>query len=277
MTVEERCRKYSEDPAESWARLMREYRAEGEDAFALFSHASYLFRSHGVRFGVDACLPGGVLPEEIAVRAAEDLSSLSFLLVTHFHGDHFSPAFCEALGGNETLWVVPDFAPEKSRMLIEKNHRNVRFVCAGDVVDIDGHRIIVLPGHHYDDGGSYGVDSYGYAVETPERSLYFPGDVRDFKNCRVIDYPNADVLFAHVWLGRNDALLPYSETLFEDYCAFLIRAHAKKIYFTHLYDFTRKATQLWTERHAAALAKKVKEAYRVMTEIPCFGTLYPLP
>ena len=259
MTLDQHCRDYEARFCEHWQRIIRELNAEGPDAFWLIRHASYLFRTGGVRWGIDPSLRTDEFKTLVQSHAAQDLSSLSFMLTTHFHSDHFDPAFCKLLGGTDTLWIVPDFAPEKAREVLLAAHKNVRFVTLGEELDIAGHHITVLPGHHYDDGGSTGIAAYAYAVKTPTQTLFFPGDVRDFRTCMTVDCPNADVFFAHVWLGRTRALLPLEETFLEPYCDYLARAGAKRVSLAHLNNYTRPADELWADHHAIAVVEGFKK------------------
>lgn len=278
MTLEQHCRDFVEHFPARWAQLIEDFRADGPDAFGLFSHASYLFRTSGVRWGMDLSVVPHPRAELIADRAAQDLAPLAFTLITHFHSDHFNPRLCACLAGDETLWIVPDFAPESARAVIEAAHANVRYVTCGDVLSVAGYRILVLPGHHYDDGGTTGTASYTYAVETPGgKKLYFPGDTRDFRTYMTVDYPHADAMFAHVWLGRTLALAPLDETFLDAYCDYLARAQAKHVYLAHLYNFARETAEMWGEPHARAIAERLRALDpAVCTHIPRIGVLQTL-
>lgn len=272
MNLEACCRAYEARFAQAWPRLIREWQAEGADAFWLISHASYLFRTANVRWGVDLTLRTGAMLEEIAPRCAADLAPLFFVLTTHFHGDHFSPRLCEQLAGNDTRWILPDFMPPELREKALQAGVRTQFVRVGETLSLDGCRICVLSGHHYDDGGEHGVPACAYAVQTQERLLFFPGDVRDYRARPQPECVGADALFAHVWLGRSRAALPLSETFLENYCDYLAKAQAKDVYFTHLNDYSRKPEEVWTQRHAMAAARGLRARQPgVRTAIPVIG------
>lgn len=277
MTFEQHCLDYEARFSDHWPRLIAEFNAEGSDAFWLIRHASYLFRTGGVRWGVDLTLRTKELKDFTRPRAAQDLSSLAFHLTTHFHSDHFDADFCRQLGGNDTIWIVPDFTPEEAKSVILQSHKNVRFVKAGDVLNLAGHTITVLPGHHYDDGGTTGIAAYSYSVKTPTQLLFFPGDVRDFRTCMTVDCPNADAFFGHVWLGRTRAHLPLEETFLEPYCDYLARAQAKRIYLAHLFNLSRPVTERWDDHHALAvmdgLKKRCPDAH---VSLPLLGVMQPI-
>lgn len=259
MNLDQHCRDYEKRFSEHWPRMICELNADGPDAFWLIRHASYLFRTGGVRWGMDLTLRTDALMDFTQSRAAQDLSSLRFILTTHFHSDHFDARFCAQLSGSDTLWIVPDFAPEEKKAAILAAHKNVRLITLGDEMTIAGHTITVLPGHHYDDGGTDGIAAYSYAVKTPTQTLFCPGDVRDFRTCMDVDCPHADVLLGHVWLGRTRAQLPYEETFLNPYCDYLARANAGHIYLAHLNNYSRPAEEMWDEHHALAVAEGLKQ------------------
>lgn len=266
---EKSCCIYEAEFEKIWPHIMREWNEDGEDAFWLIAHASYLFRTGSARWGVDLTLRTNAMLDCIQ---SHDLSSLSFVLTTHFHGDHFSPRFCEQLAQNDTVWVLPDFMPETLRENALRNGIKAVFVHEGDEISLAGNLIRVLPGHHYDDGGTYGVPSYAYAVKTADKLLYFPGDVRDYRAHRTSDCTGADALFAHVWLGRGRAELPLEDTFLIPYCDFLANAQARNVYFAHLNDYSRNPAERWTERHAQAVAKELHMRQPdVHTVIPRIG------
>lgn len=259
MKLKEHCRAYETDFTQVWPRMIGQFTSDGADAFWLIAHASYLFRTSGIRWGVDLRLRTDAMMDFTQSRAAQDLSSLAFIMITHFHSDHFNLRFSLQLSGFSGLYIVPDFAPDELKSIIIASHENVRFVHEGDELTVAGHRIRVLPGHHYDDGcKTKGIASYSYRVDTPEKVLYFPGDVRDFRTCTTVDCSNADALFGHVWLGRSKALLPISETFLESYCDYLARFQAKHVYLCHLYNFSREDSEMWGEAHALAVAEGLK-------------------
>lgn len=277
MNLDQHCRDYEARFDEHWPRLVDELNADGPDAFWLIRHASYLFRTGGVRWGVDLTLRTDALKNFTQARAAQDLSSLAFILTTHFHSDHFDARFCRQLSGNDTLWIVPDFAPEEAKAVIRESHANVRFVARGDELNVAGHTIRVLPGHHYDDGGTNGIDAYSYAVKTPAQTLCCPGDARDFRTCMTVDCPNADAFFAHVWLGRTRAHLPLEETFLEPYCDYVARAQARHVYLAHLNNYSRPAEEMWSESHALAVAEGIRARQPdVQITIPRLGCAQPL-
>lgn len=271
-------RDFEERFAVHWPRVLQEWAEDGVDAFWLIAHASYLLRTDGVRWGVDPTLRTPQQMDFMQEHAARDLAPLSFVLVTHFHGDHFDPRFCEQLSGISALWIVPDFVSDAHRALITAAHQNVRFVSAGDELSVKGHTIRVLSGHHYDDGGAKGVPACAYAVRTPSgKLLSFPGDVRDFRTCASVDCPQPDALFGHVWLGRGRGQLPYAETFLAPYCDYLARAQARHVYLAHLNDFGRPASEMWDEAHALAVAEGLRMRQPgVQITIPRLGCMQAL-
>ena len=259
MTHEEHCRAYEAGFPEKWQALTAAFNAEGEDAFWQIRHASYLFRTQGVRWCVDPTLRTDALMDYTEGRAGKDLQKLSFVLTSHFHSDHFNARFCRQLDMPDTIWIVPDFANKEQRDLICDCHSHVVFVHAGDKLTINGMEISVLPGHHFDDGGTTGIASYTYSVNTGKWLIYFPGDVRDYRTKPVSDVAAPDLVFAHVWLGRSRALLTENHEFLDPYCRYIAGMNAKRVMLAHLYNFTRPDNEMWGDSHAESVINGLKE------------------
>jgi hypothetical protein len=77
-------------------------------------------------------------------------------------------------------------------------------------------------------------------------------------------FPDIDVVFAHLWLGRGAALedLP---PLLDAFCRFFLETGARQVILTHLNEFGRDANDYWGDAHM----ELVREKFRKMSaEIP---------
>ena len=278
MTHEEHCRAYEAEFPEKWQALTESFNKEGEDAFWQIRHASYIFRTGGVRWGIDLTLRTDALMDFTDGRAGRDLGKLAFVLTSHFHSDHFNARFCRQLDMPDTVWVVPDFANEEQRNVITGAHEHVIFVHAGDKLNIAGMQINVLPGHHFDDGGTTGIESYTYSVDTGKKLIYFPGDVRDYRTKVTADVNKPDLLFAHVWLGRSRALLTENSEFLDPYCRYIAGIGAKRVMLTHLYNFTRPDIEMWGDSHAESVINGLKQlGCASEAQIPYLGEINLIP
>ena len=228
---------------------MNALRQEHRDAFCLISHASYILCTSGILWAVDPRLSlEGHQAMDDSISA--DLASLRVALVTHLHPDHYDEHLIDSLSRNDTLWIFPAFMPQELQKKWLLRLPRCVFVRPGDTIESDGLTIQVFESIHYDlfEGKKVGVPENGYSVQTPHRSLLFPGDIRDFSLFPETQ-KNADELFAHVWLGRQAALHP-REDLIDSFCRYFASAQAKRIWLAHLNDTDRPPCDRWTNGHA---------------------------
>ena len=210
------------------------------DGVCLISHASYLFKTNGVLWAVDPAHQVYTLP---------DIPGLSFVLVTHSHPDHYHLPTLTRLAAQGAQVVAPAFLPG-----IETLPRAI-LVSAGDEVTLQNISVSVLPARHLDEGTDIGVEEVGYWVKTPARTVALPGDIRDYTCPFPLRRPN--LLMAHVWLGRGNALNLPCEPWRSKAARFFHDIEAERVLFTHLHDFTRAPEDMWTEAHARLLMPDV--------------------
>ena len=72
-----------------WRGIFSEYREGDGDRLWLAGPSSYVFSLSGVRFAVDLQIRRACDLERVKDTLVEDLSELSFMLITHQHDDHF--------------------------------------------------------------------------------------------------------------------------------------------------------------------------------------------
>ena len=258
----------------NWKQTISSIGQEGQDAFCLISHASYLVRTDGVLWAVDPRLR----PEYHQMADAalpSDLAALQAVFLTHLHPDHYDERWIELLSSNDILWVFPAFMPPETQKKWRGKLPRCLFVAAGDVVCLGGMTVRVFDSIHFDvfQGKKVGVPEIGYEAFTPRRTLLFPGDVRNYEY-----FPDArkkaDELFSHVWLGRQAALAP-SEKMIEAFCRYFVSSKAKRLWLTHLEDPDRDPCDRWTRVHAErARARMLQIAPDLSIEIPVLGQVY---
>ena len=201
----------------------------------------------GVPWMVDPVLKIPEVWNVCSPHLPRDLQSLSFILYTHDHNDHYHPAFDQALTGLPVVRVVP-----KCMCGIYQEIGDTVYVSPGDCITLDGFRITVLPGIHKDPEGK-GPEAVQYLVEKDDRKLYFSGDVRNPDPTLVPDIGTVDCLFAHVFLGKSAAKkYPWPEWL-EQVCTCIAATPAKRIFLGHLYEMMSESERLYTYMSAGAI------------------------
>src|SRR5512142_2999269 len=92
-----------------WSKMIAGWMQDAADDRAwLMSSASYLFRTHGLRWAIDPVRLSQRLAEAPAVDYVRDLSTLSFVLLTHRHADHLDLGLLKSLKHLPILWVIPE-------------------------------------------------------------------------------------------------------------------------------------------------------------------------
>lgn len=228
-------------------------RAFPGDACLPIGHANYLFKTDGVIWAMDPSHREYEIPS---------LPGVEFVLLTHEHDDHYQPRTLMKLAAAGSRILAPDFLPG-----IE-NIPGVEIVSAGMTLHIGSITIRVLPGRHYDEGTDIGVPEVGYWVESSALSMAFPGDVRDYTEPFSMQHP--DWLFAHVWLGRRNALNLPCEPWLGKAGRFFADIQAKHVVLAHLNDATRIPEDRWTDVHADLMKASLPGAV-------CAGPLRIIP
>ena len=238
-------RRYAQGYDEIWRKIEAGL-AEGEDSFFLMGPANYIFQTGGVRWAVD---PAFTVPRDRSSAACVNpdavMNSLAFILLTHRHADHFDPELMRKYP--ELLWIVPEHMEEEIRGYGEFN---LLVVKPGDVICRNGIVIHAFPSLHYDAGTTVGVEETGYFVEANGRRLLLPGDVREYDAEKYPRFERITHFFAHVWLGRGNALNESCGEYAAQLAAFILSFEPGRICLAHLYEATRAFPDMWTYAHA---------------------------
>ena len=224
-----------------------------EDAFFLMGPANYFFRTGGVNWAVD---PAFTVPRDRRSMGCIDpdgvMELLDFILLTHRHADHFDPELMKRYP--HLLWIVPDHMEEEIRGHGEFNLLVVR---PGDVIRRGKITIHAFNSLHYDAGTTVGVEETGYFVEADGYGIMLPGDVREYAAEKYPKFEGITHFFAHVWLGRRNALNwpcgEYPSRMAE----FILSFGAEKNYLAHLFEATRPLADMWTHAHAGLVTDEI--------------------
>lgn len=259
-----------------WPNMIDAWRTHGHDAFWLMYSANYLLRTGGVRWAIDPVTLRNRVPEAPHVPV-DELASLDFILMTHNHGDHVDRELLQQLAAMESIrWLVPrhmlpvaeSCGVPAARIIVPEPMKPVTF---GDL------RVTIFEGLHREYPGEWGVgtpvidvDAAGCLAEWAGRRVLFPGDTRTYNTTRLPSLGPVDTLFAHVWLGRGEALNAEPPRL-SDLCNFAVNLQpTRRVMLTHLWEVARQAIDYWNIEHAEsvrdALAQRLPEVEAVIPD-----------
>lgn len=236
-----------------WTGMLFEWSSPVPGDRAWLMHAAnYLFRTSGLRWTLDPLTLHHRLSSAPAVDVSA-LAALDYVVLTHRHTDHIDPALLAALCDFSARWIVPEalltqvrtlgLPPEK--LIIA---RPLEPLCLGALT------LTPFEGRHFeaDDtrpGGIRGVPATGYLAEFSGKRWLFPGDTRTYDASLLPSFGCVDGLFAHLWLGRGQALAPVPPRL-DEFGQFCLDLQPGRIVLTHLNEWGRPEKELWTEHHA---------------------------
>ena len=145
-------------------------------AVTWWGHATATVEIGGIRIATDPVLVDRLFHlRRYGVTPRAEAREADLILLSHLHGDHIHLRSLRRFGPQ-----VPVVAPHGARRLLRRlGLEDVRTVAPGDIVDVRGARIEVLPATHDDRRSPLSQlrgPALGFRVEAGERSFWFPGD-----------------------------------------------------------------------------------------------------
>jgi L-ascorbate metabolism protein UlaG (beta-lactamase superfamily) len=172
-----------------WSKIIAEWNSSGsEDRVWLTYSANYLFRTNNIRWAIDPLTLSWRIKDAPSVDAAQDLSCLSFVLLTHDHNDHLDIDLLSALRRLPITWVVPEFILSRAVRHTGLPRESIIVPSPLDVFELNGISILPFDGLHWEtppDGHLKGVPAMGYLIECNGRRWLFPGDTRTYNASRL--------------------------------------------------------------------------------------------
>lgn len=249
----------------TWQTVIRDWQTESSHATAWLTYsANYLFNTAGIRWALDPFslftrIGGGPQP-----NFAADLARLQLVVLSHQHSDHFDPQLLSALAPLNLTWIVPEF------MLDSIPAVNVLVPQIGVPLRFDGLTLTPLKALHFRKGN--GVPELGYLAEFEGKRWLFPGDTRSFDFYDLPDFGKLDGVFAHLWLGKAQALSP-TPPLLDEFVQFFASFKARRIVLTHLYELGRDAHDTWTWGHYLQVKRRLQHTSPEMAvSAACMGS-----
>ena len=145
-------------------------------AVTWWGHATATVEIAGIRIATDPVLVDRLFHlRRYGVTPRVEAAAADLVLLSHLHGDHIHLRSLRRFGRE-----VPVVAPQgASRLLRRLGLQDVRTVEPGDVLDVGGVRLEVLPATHDDRRSPLSQlrgPALGFRVEAAGRSFWFPGD-----------------------------------------------------------------------------------------------------
>ena len=259
--IRQRCAEVSAQYPELWSNIIAEWNSPGEDRVWLTYSANYLFQTKDVRWAIDPLTLSWRKKDAPMVNVAQDLSNLSFVLLTHRHEDHLALDLISALRDLPIKWVVPEFMLSLVVKGAGLPRENIIVPIHLKPLELNGVCILPFTGLHWETTPREirkGVPAIGYLIELNGKRWLFPGDTRTYDACQLPDFGPVDHLFAHLWLGQGCALME-EPPLTDAFCKFCLDLKPRKITLTHLNEFGRDANDYWDDWHAHLVCSKFRE------------------
>jgi L-ascorbate metabolism protein UlaG (beta-lactamase superfamily) len=247
-----------------WDTLIADWESTGgKDRSWLMYSANYLFCTQEVRWAMDPLELNNRIPTAPAMDVARDLKDLDFVLLTHRHKDHLDLGLVYTLRNFPIIWVVPEAILP---LVLEETGLPAKQILVPkslQPIDLHGLRITPFNGLHWENAPGYpegrrGVPATGYLVEQNGKRMLFPGDTRNYDQAGLPAFGPVDILFSHLWLGREAALQPHLPLLV-DFCRFCLALQPRRIILAHLEEWGRQVLDFWDLEHteqAVSILKK---------------------
>ena len=264
---------------ENWDRAFSELRSAGADECKvwLVGPSSYLFSIEGVKFAVDLQVRRGVDLEALADRLCDDLSALSFVLITHQHNDHFCVPLINMAADLPIVWYLPREMPEHLRAPLILDADKIGLISAGDILELGALRIKAFASPHVRPDSTVSLPEVGFHIRSSKGTVLIPGDIRDYDYCGYPDFGSVDLCFSHLWAGDNaideDEYLPRLRQFVDRSLCF----NARRYFICHLYEIGRKEKFMWHSGHAEIATRMFKEKRAdCNVDVPIGGRSYEL-
>ena len=250
---------YDRDFISRWRKIFEEHRSSpDEDRLWLAGPTSYIFNFGGEKFAVDPQIRRDKDKEILYPEVAEAFSEVSFVLITHDHGDHMCPSLMNALKDLPITWYLPKNARRDYIEASEIKEENIVYVSGGDLFEIGDLKIKAYYTPHGKPGGKFPYQC-GYEIISPRGTVFIPGDVRDYDYHGYEGLGKVDLCLSHLWAGNNAIDEAEYMPIMEKYADFTAVFNAKKYFLCHLYEIGRTEQYMWHDGHAERAAKLLKE------------------
>lgn len=240
-----------------WRRITREWRDSITGCHTWLTYAAnYLFSFDGFKWALDPFAMSSRVANISAPDYRADLALLSLIVLTHEHNDHLDMALVRALADLDIRWIIPHFLLEKIRRVVNLPMDKVIIPVPGEMIDVGLLQLVPFESLHM--RGGRGVPETGYLVRFAGRRWLFPGDIRNYDFKALPSFGRLDGVFAHLWLGKAQALAD-KPPLLEDFCAFFTSFKTERLIIGHMNEFGRDENDLWRESHFEVVREAIAQ------------------
>lgn len=240
-----------------WKHVIDEWNSElrGNLAWLTYS-ANYLLLTEGVRWAIDPFSMSTRIRGIPQPDFLHDLQKLELVVLTHAHNDHLDLELIRSIALLPIQWVVPVDMVDLLLAKTSLTRKRMIIPSPGKEIEFRGLSLRPFDSLHFHKHG--GVKETGYLAFFGGQSWLFPGDIRDFDAARLPNFDRVNGVFAHLWLGKACALLPEPPFLTE-FCQFFTSFTPQRVVITHLNEYGRDETELWTESHFEIVKQRFTE------------------
>lgn len=232
--------------------------------------ASYLFRTNGIGWAMDLCIPTSLCGCQLPENLANNLKDLVFVLFTHTSRDHIDIQTVKALAHLPIRWVVPDHMTMYFKTAGVPMNRIIE-IKFGEDIEVEGINIHAFESVHWHTPQNKHPVETGYLIKTGNLRLLFPGDIRTYDSSLFPKFGPVDWIFAHLWLGSDQAL-SFPPPLLDDFCEFILDFKPRSVLLSHLHEIMREPNSYWSYIHAGMVIDQINiKNPKVKIAVPKFG------
>jgi hypothetical protein len=249
---------------ELWAKMIADWSQPGAaDCAWLMYSANYLFRTGGLHWAVDPLTLKERVPSAAEVDVLGDLQCLKLILLTHNHPDHLDFDLLAALRDIPIQWVIPEAICDYVIERVGLHKAQIVPAISGRIIRVQELSLLPFDGLHMEKQPDLHhqklfVPATGFLVEFDQKRCLLPGDTRRYDASLLPAFGSIDSMFAHLWLGRGQALTQ-PPPLLEEFCRFCCDLQPGKLYVTHLHEFGRDAKDLWDRHHFEQVKNRISQ------------------
>jgi len=240
-----------------WWDLLFTRVTEEKDGFGMFGASTYVLHVGDARLLVDPAVRPNDNYEVLADCMIPYLEKLDGVVLTHMHADHYDKTFIRHAAEAKIKWYVPDFFPIEDLVACGLTPESVVTTSPGMTVTLGNTELSFFESNHRNEGMETFVMEYGFCLCHAGKQYVFPCDVRTYDPSFYGSFPNTEVLFSHVWLGRGKAMETSWEPKMQQFCEFVLSFGPKRVTLGHLYETGRPLTELWRYQHAGAVMDRL--------------------
>lgn len=258
-----------------WKNAFDDFKITSDNKFYLIGPSSYLFSIDGIKFAVDPQIRRQSDLKKLSKELINDFSNVSFVLITHEHGDHLCPSLINCLKDLDIEWFIPKGARSDYIERTGLAEKKITWINTGDVIKKGNLTIKSFFTPHA--VGKQPFLQCGYEIVCSKGKIIIPGDIRDYDYDGYPDFGKVDLCISHLWAGKNsldeNLYLPMLENFVEASCRF----SADKYFLCHLFEIGRDEQSLWSFKHAGLAMNMFYELLpESVVEVPYIGKSYDL-